>query len=277
VNHGALGTAADGTYGVTASLDAPGLLARSNDTAVAFPSKSVESRMVAAGFPFPSAALTVTFLVQGEDLGLSYFVGYGVAGSFNEFGLGSNAGAFRTVFNGNIQDYSGVDVLDGVAHHIAVTWTAATGLTELFVDGVSTASRTVTQGTPLTASGVLALGQDLDSLTSPNYGFDPDQSFVGTLDEFAVFDRVLTAAEIGAQVQAATAPAPSTGPIEYFVQFQSALGSTYTMDTSIDLENWSAIKTPIIGTGGLLRYFFTTAAPETFYRVESPARMEQKQ
>ena len=52
------------------------------------------------------------------------------------------------------------------------------------------------------------------------------------------------------------------------VKFQSALGSTYTIQESTDLENWSDAITDIEGNGDLIKAFFEISDPEKFYRVK---------
>ncbi len=202
-NAGSLGPAVDGTYGSNVELGQPGLLLSSDDPALRLPAKDVQSRMLLTSFPMPPSAVTVTFLVQGQDDGLSHFLGYAVGNSDNEFTFGSTAGAFRSIIQGNIYDFQGIDVLDGVPHHIGITWQAASGLMGLYVDGRQVGSRTVGTGQALGTGGIFVVGQDLDSLTPPSFGMDPAQAYVGSIDDLAVFGRVLTPQEIATQSAAA--------------------------------------------------------------------------
>jgi len=202
-NSGSLGAAANGIYGSNVELGRAGLPGFSADPALGLQAKDIQSRMLLTSFPMPQAAVSITFLVNGQDNGLSHFMGYGVAGSYNEFLLGSSAGLFRYAIQGSIYDFQGVDVLDGVTHHVGITWEAATGAMVLYVDGYQVGSRTVATGNLLSSGGVLAVAQDLDSMTPPNYGMDSSQAFVGTLDELAVFETVLTPQEILNQAAAA--------------------------------------------------------------------------
>lgn len=266
VNSGTLGSAANGTYGNTAYPDAAGLRAGSEDSAVEFAFKSIEGRMLVTGFAMPTNAVTVSFLLRGQDDGESFFFGYGSAASSNEFTMGTDSGAFRGIIRGNIQNFPGVDLLDGTVHHVALTWDGPTGFFQIHVDGQPVASRAIAAGSSLGTGGVLALGQDLDSQSPPNYGFSAAQSLVGTLDEFAVFGRVLTLAEIQAQAAAAlSAPSLTT---EFFLEFPSAAGSTYTIGKSPDLATWDDLVTSVPGTGGLMRFVDAKDAARRFYRLE---------
>lgn len=266
VNSGSLGSSANGSYGNTTYLDAAGLRAGSEDSAMRFAFKSIQGRMVVTGFAMPTNAVTVSFLIRGQDDGESFFFGYGSAASSNEFTMGTDSGSFRGIIRGNIQNFPGVDVLDGTVHHVALTWDGPTGFFQIHVDGQPVASRTIAAGSSLGTGGVLALGQDLDSQTPPNYSFSAAQSLVGTLDEFAVFGRVLTLAEIESQAASAlSAPSLTT---EFFLEFPSAAGSTYTIGKSPDLATWDDLVTSVPGTGGLMRFAVVKEAARRFYRLE---------
>jgi hypothetical protein len=83
--------------------------------------------------------------------------------------------------------------MDDTNHHVGISWESNTGLLSVYVDGILEINHTFS-ATPLGGSGALALGQDFDSSSSP-YGFSANQAFLGTIDEFAIFDRVLTQSE----------------------------------------------------------------------------------
>jgi len=54
------------------------------------------------------------------------------------------------------------------------------------------------------------------------------------------------------------------------VSFSSLPGSTYTIEESTDLENWSDSVTGIVGDGTVKKLFFEITNPKTFYRVKDP-------
>lgn len=101
---------------------------------------------------------------------LAFAVGGGGGGSFNFPSVASN-----------------IDVLDGAFHLVAGTWTSATGLIELWVDGIS-------QGT--------AAAPTAASNTRPvNVGYtwgggSPQRFFRGTVDHLQIYSRALSQAEI---------------------------------------------------------------------------------
>ncbi len=87
---------------------------------------------------------------------------------------------------------------DGLWHQLVWTRDASTAQSCFLFDGVSQGCTTHTDGddtSPLTViSNGLIIGQDQDSLTG---GFDASQDWEGKLDEFLIFDTVLTQSQIG--------------------------------------------------------------------------------
>jgi fibronectin type 3 domain-containing protein len=102
----------------------------------------------------------------------------------------------------------------GSWHHLAVTRDDVNDRVTLYLDGVSYGSQVATL-TPLDIdSGGLLLGQEQDTVGG---GFDTSQSFVGTMDEVRLYERVLSASEItdlaglGEPVLDTSPPAPPVG------------------------------------------------------------------
>ena len=86
---------------------------------------------------------------------------------------------------------------DGLWHQLVWTRDASAAQSCFLFDGVSQGCTTHTDGddtSPLTViSNGLIIGQDQDSLTG---GFDASQDWEGKLDEFLIFDQVLTQSQI---------------------------------------------------------------------------------
>ena len=82
---------------------------------------------------------------------------------------------------------------DGRWHHLALTRDGATTVATLYLDGRSVGTNTTLANAVSIASGGLVIGQDQDSVGG---GFDPSQSFQGTLDDVRIYDRVLSHADI---------------------------------------------------------------------------------
>jgi hypothetical protein len=54
------------------------------------------------------------------------------------------------------------------------------------------------------------------------------------------------------------------------LKFQSAQGSDYTIQESLDFENWTETMTGIQGDGTILKFFFEITTPRRFYRLQPP-------
>jgi hypothetical protein len=54
------------------------------------------------------------------------------------------------------------------------------------------------------------------------------------------------------------------------VSFPSLPGSSYTIEESEDLENWSDSITGITGDGAVKKFFFEVTTPRKFYRIKEP-------
>ena len=54
------------------------------------------------------------------------------------------------------------------------------------------------------------------------------------------------------------------------LKFESALGSSYTIQESTDLDTWSDKIEGIAGTGEEMKFFFEATIPKKFYRLKPP-------
>ncbi|KAL8184366.1 UNVERIFIED_CONTAM: hypothetical protein K2H54_015222 [Gekko kuhli] len=77
--------------------------------------------------------------------------------------------------------------------HICVRWESATGIAELWLNGVSLPRKGMKRGYTISPEASIVLGQEQDSFGG---GFDINQSFVGEITDVYMWDRVLSAAEV---------------------------------------------------------------------------------
>jgi hypothetical protein len=270
-NLGSLGVAADGNYGPHATLDVPGLRENSIDPGLGFPFDSIHTGMLVEQFPMPTDALSFSFLLQGQQAGTTCLFGYGAGTTPNEFSLFAADGGLILWVNSTTLNIDSVDVFDGDPHQLTITWTKDGGLLTIYLDGDLAGSGVISDGEPIESQGVLALGQDLDDLVPPSYGFDGGQSFVGTVDEVAVFDKVLDPALVRRLWLNRFLAAEENYTLrEFFLELDSASGSEYGLQESPDLIDWEAVRTPIEGTGKTLRWVEEAEDDflnEFFYRI----------
>ncbi|MCB0164434.1 MAG: putative Ig domain-containing protein [Anaerolineae bacterium] len=114
---------------------------------------------------------------------------------------GSNtAGLFLRDSTSNTLTLEGTkDLNDGQWHHLVATRNAATNEHHLYVDGVSEASSTYSFTGTFSNSSPLNLGYYITN--------SPDFPFIGTLDEVAIYKRVLSSGEITSHYNAGSGQA----------------------------------------------------------------------
>ncbi|XP_052451321.1 pentraxin fusion protein [Carassius gibelio] len=79
--------------------------------------------------------------------------------------------------------------------HLCVTWSSATGLTAIWVDGSRSSLQVYRTGFRVRAGGIVVLGQDPDSYLGK---FDREQSFAGEIKDLYMWDYVLSDSQIRA-------------------------------------------------------------------------------
>jgi hypothetical protein len=156
----------------------------------------VSSRVQKAGLTgFPTTAITTEFWVRTAGPAGRGLFSYSSATADNEWTLFSpdnlrvhvgSAGA------GAIVD-TGVAIHDGQWHHVAVSWRNTDSQVQIHMDGVSVFTGVLAGrvGYVFKNGGFFALGQDQDS-----FGGGFSDTFQGELDEFRIWNRVLTTPEI---------------------------------------------------------------------------------
>ena len=196
-NLGSLCASADGAYGTEVAFGSSTLAGDSCNDAIKL-SKDTQSHVLLESLEPGSIStrVSVSFWVEGIDNGISHFFGYAESVvSPNAFTFGQNDGEFRAIVHDQIVDISGLDVLDGTPHHVGISWDGSNGRElKIYVDGLLESTMSLGSFNDLLTTGPFVIGQDFDEF-SPPYGFDASQALDGTIDEFAVFDRILTDSE----------------------------------------------------------------------------------
>jgi glucose/arabinose dehydrogenase len=171
---------------------------------------------------FPTTAISAELWVKTSDTTKEAgLVSYAASSSADEFQL-RDARALRVYVKGSRVD-TGIALNDGAWHHLAVTWASTGGALRVYKDGTLAYSNTVPvqAGTTLTAGGSLLLGQEQDTIGG---GFETTQAYLGSLDEFALYPSVLTAAQVQAHRQAAS----GTGTGTSCTDIANATATTYS-------------------------------------------------
>ena len=206
-----LGSAADGTY-VASVQNVTDPLPTIGGNAAGFDATGNDRVRLSSLASFPTTQVTATTWVRGDAAANSEatIYSYDVSGQGNEFLLINQSGKWRIFVDGTtaITSVTEAEVLDGDWHHIAVTWDSTTGDANFYLDAVLQDTVNLEMGTSLATGGTLVLGQEQDGLDT---GYNASQRLIGDLDEFALFNTVLTQDQITAQFNAALAvPEPAT-------------------------------------------------------------------
>jgi hypothetical protein len=185
-----------GTYVNGVVLNQPGALTGDANRAVTLDGTNDRvGRNPAAGIS-GTAISTDLWLKTSNTTKEAGIVSYATSGSTEEFHL-RDPRSLDVYVKGTMVS-TGVVLNDGLWHHLAVTWTSSGGALRVYKDGALAFSGTVRSGASLTANGALVLGQDQDSV---NGGFSSGQSFLGQLDEVALYPSALSQARVQAHRQ----------------------------------------------------------------------------
>jgi len=159
---------------------------------------------------FPSTAMTISMwlldLSPQDTFQESTLFSYATTREQNEIVIsvdpfGSPARSVQVMLAAEDWD-TDVVLPAGSWQHVALTWENASGEAALYVNGVLEASTTgLGAGSSISGGGAMVLGQDQDQVGA---GFSTIQSVEGCLDEVIIYDRALTAEEVGAIYSSST-------------------------------------------------------------------------
>ncbi|XP_055055760.2 sushi, von Willebrand factor type A, EGF and pentraxin domain-containing protein 1 isoform X1 [Misgurnus anguillicaudatus] len=138
--------------------------------------------------------ITCTFWMRSSDtINYGTPISYAVEGSDNAFLLIDYNGWVLYV-NGKERITDCPAVNDGLWHHIGVSWRSMDGDWRVYIDGSpSDGGKGLSTGSSIPGGGALVLGQDQDQRGD---GFNPVESFVGTLSQLNIWNDVLTPQQI---------------------------------------------------------------------------------
>ncbi|XP_062305372.1 sushi, von Willebrand factor type A, EGF and pentraxin domain-containing protein 1 isoform X1 [Osmerus eperlanus] len=138
--------------------------------------------------------ITCTFWMRSSDsTNYGTPISYAVEGSDNAFLLIDYNGWVLYV-NGKERITDCPAVNTGHWYHIGVSWRSWDGDWRVFINGkLSDGGKGLSVGTTIPGGGALVLGQDQDQRGE---GFNPVESFVGSISQLNIWDRVLTPQQV---------------------------------------------------------------------------------
>ncbi|EFC37832.1 predicted protein [Naegleria gruberi] len=167
------------------------------------------SRADVLNFPFPSTKVTVAFWLLSESEGNHLEQGAPFAYQVNNTYFGfvltdyrslkvsiNEPHVLRYLFTASNSWDTTVNINSKTWRHVAVSWSSDSGLLKLYIDGtLKDFKLDYKKGQKIPPNGTLTIG-NLRSPGSGNVTFFLDK-VTGAIDEFVIFDRVLTDNEIG--------------------------------------------------------------------------------
>ena len=146
---------------------------------------------------FPTDAFTISYWERATSPRAAVRVSYATA--VNENSVFLNDDSFY--LQGGGSDYRFSIVQDYFSDpyrwkQVTVGWRKSDGMTNVYWDGKLVKEGTYRQGLVTPSSGALCLGQDQDGVNASAVASSFDQGFVGFLDDFRLYDRVLTPTEV---------------------------------------------------------------------------------
>ncbi len=229
-NSGSLGAAGNGVARRYVTFQQPGAIVGDANKSAEFNSLRTGNDGKMVDVPFDAALNPSTFTAElwvkpAEVIGTTarsplYNRGAGSSEGFLFFAHNGNTKwQFRTYAANTARSINSTsDVVAGVWTHLVGVYDAATGVQRLYVNGVEQATSTVPGFTPNT-SLKMRLGSGRNDLESGAQML----LFKGNIDEVAIYNTALSAADILAHYQNATNSARST-PYDTLVQASSPVG-----------------------------------------------------
>lgn len=168
--------------------------------------------------PTPDGAGIFSYCAGAPNTGNNWMLWWDVQGEYQlHVAESDRADGFES---GGVSPWASVNA----PKHLAVTWTASTGIAKLYINGnLVDQMYDVDWGTSMAGNGAFVVGQDQDSVLG---GFVAAQAFAAVVSNIAVYDTVLSEERIKAHWDAHAADAYR----EYY-DTTPDVGSTVVTDT----------------------------------------------
>jgi len=180
------GTDTSMTYGTSYGKFGQGAHCDGSLNKIMLPSGGGTALDITATFTFccwvKTSAVSGLLIMNGDGWngGNGWYMGIGLAGKGDgKLAIGGNGGWVDVGSSGTVND--------GNWHHVAFVWVTG-GAVKYYIDGIASGTGTLNV-TPLSHTGYRSIGVNTDGT---NFG----TRVTGDLDDMAMFDRELTAAEI---------------------------------------------------------------------------------
>jgi len=170
---------------------------------------SLDEWTVEAWVNYDSAKTSASNFLSNDQGGWNNDVLFGIGAENGAVGVpGGHVGLIQQGSPGTTRDFVGSPLVADEWHHVVVTASTAAGALTLYIDGVLAGSDTaLANGVTFNGADGIGTANLTIGAARPNSGDGGYRPYDGLLDELAIYDSVLTPAQISAH---ATIPEPGT-------------------------------------------------------------------
>ena len=166
---------------------------------------------------------------------------------------GTGSGGLDIQYTGNASFAGGGNVVDGNWHHVAITYDqSASGNVTVYVDGSQTGSQANTAASSWSASQEIELGRSHDTYW---------QEYNGLMDDFRIYNRVLSSTEI----IAISTPATSDSVLDSTLMVRYNFGTAAGVGKGLFWQQIGVLQSsPVLGPSAVWTPLPTTAPAYSF-------------
>lgn len=187
-------------------VQVPGVYATTTDPALSFNGAITRVQRAFVDFPTDAFTMSLWLNVPAATAG-THAVSFAAPGASqdNEVLVRVTPTLVIGVQGVNAPSFPTTELDVGAWRHLAFSWRRVDQMLTVYVNGAQIYAMPVgaSPARPMSAVGMLMLAQDQDELGG---ALDPDQDLEGAIDEVLLYDRVLTAAEVGQLYNSAICP-----------------------------------------------------------------------
>lgn len=157
---------------------------------------------------YDSAKTSASNFLSNDQGGWNDDVLFGIGAENGSVGVpGGNVGVIQQGSPGTTRDAAGAPLAADEWHHVAMTGSTSAGALTLYIDGVLAASDTsLVNGVTFNGADGIGTAHLTIGAARPDSGEAGYRPYDGFLDELAIYDSVLTPAQISARVSSIPEP-----------------------------------------------------------------------
>jgi len=169
---------------------------------------SLDEWTLEAWVNYDSAKTSASNFLSNDQGGWNDDVLFGIGAENGSVGVpGGNVGVIQQGSPGTTRDAAGAPLAADEWHHVAMTGSTSAGALTLYIDGVLAASDTsLVNGVTFNGADGIGTAHLTIGAARPDSGEAGYRPYDGFLDELAIYDSVLTPAQISARVSSIPEP-----------------------------------------------------------------------